>query len=196
MTEGALCNGAKVLRNFWLAAVMVLAAGSIGPVQAGAPPPTTKDQTVDTMHGVRVSDPYRWLENSKDPAVQKWSDEQNAFTRDYVRALPVHAKLTADLGTLIKATSPSFSALQVRGDHVFAHLSRTLKCWQSDSRHVERSTGSPARSRSVIDPNSLDPAGLTRPSTGTLRRRTASKCGGVACRGTAARTVRCMSSIP
>jgi len=159
MTEGALCNGAKVLRNFWLAAVMVLAAGSIGPVQAGAPPPTTKDQTVDTMHGVRVSDPYRWLENSKDPAVQKWSDEQNAFTRDYVRALPVHAKLTADLGTLIKATSPSFSALQVRGDHVFAIYEDPKR--QQPTLVMLNAALDPSSRRSVIDPNSLDPAGLT-----------------------------------
>ena len=36
---------------------------------------------VDTYHGVKVEDPYRWLENTSDPKVQQWSRTQNDRAR-------------------------------------------------------------------------------------------------------------------
>jgi len=31
-----------------------------------------KDAIVDTVHGLQVPDPYRWLEDEKSPDVQAW----------------------------------------------------------------------------------------------------------------------------
>lgn len=41
-------------------------ASSVAP-----PPPTPVGNAVDTYHGVRVTDPYRWLENAADPKVKQ-----------------------------------------------------------------------------------------------------------------------------
>ncbi|MET0578765.1 MAG: hypothetical protein ABW122_08905, partial [Ilumatobacteraceae bacterium] len=35
-------------------------------------PPTRRDGVVDTLHGVDVPDPYRWLEDGDDPEVRQW----------------------------------------------------------------------------------------------------------------------------
>lgn len=33
----------------------------------------------ETIHGVEITDPYRWLEDGDDPAVQDWIDDQNHY---------------------------------------------------------------------------------------------------------------------
>ena len=39
----------------------------------------------DTYHGVKVVDPYRWLETDEDPEVKAWSDAENAYARSVPR---------------------------------------------------------------------------------------------------------------
>ncbi len=62
-----------------LVSLLLLAAAAFA--QRPAYPPTRTVDVVDEVHGVKIPDPYRWLENSDDPAVQKWTEEQNALTR-------------------------------------------------------------------------------------------------------------------
>ena len=52
------------------------------------PPHTRREAVVDTLHGVAVPDPYRWLEAGDDPEVQQWVSEQNRHTRTALDALP------------------------------------------------------------------------------------------------------------
>ncbi|MCP4581230.1 MAG: S9 family peptidase [candidate division Zixibacteria bacterium] len=52
---------------------------------------------VDTLHGVPVADPYRWLEPTDSADVQVWTDAQNALTRSYVDQIPAKAKIKARL---------------------------------------------------------------------------------------------------
>ena len=52
------------------------------------PPHTRREAVVDTLHGVPVPDPYRWLEAGDDPEVQHWVAEQNRHTRTALDALP------------------------------------------------------------------------------------------------------------
>src|SRR5579885_3183251 len=42
------------------------------PTPPGPPPPTRRNDHVDVIHGVEIHDPYRWLEDESDPAVQAW----------------------------------------------------------------------------------------------------------------------------
>ena len=37
-------------------------------------PSAPRDNTVDHYFGTAVPDPYRWMENSRDPALHKWVD--------------------------------------------------------------------------------------------------------------------------
>jgi prolyl oligopeptidase len=40
------------------------------------------------LHGVEVTDPYRWLEDQNSPRTRAWLEEQTAYTRAYLAAIP------------------------------------------------------------------------------------------------------------
>jgi prolyl oligopeptidase len=52
------------------------------------PPTRTDDAAVDTLHGVRVADPYRWLEDDNAPETKAWVAAQNKVTFAYLDTLP------------------------------------------------------------------------------------------------------------
>jgi prolyl oligopeptidase len=50
------------------------------------PPETPPRPVVDVVHGVTLTDRYRWLENGKDPAVVAWTRAQHAATVQFLDA--------------------------------------------------------------------------------------------------------------
>jgi prolyl oligopeptidase len=63
------------------------ATGSARP--HGDAPSTRVDNVVEEMHGVRVSDPYRWLEDGSKPEVQEWVRAQNRYLRSKLDELAI-----------------------------------------------------------------------------------------------------------
>jgi len=112
-------------------------------------PPTRTVDASDTYFGVKVNDPYRWLEDGKSPEVQSWLASQNHLTRSFLDALPGRAALAqryADLLHIDTITSPGRA-----GDRYFymkrrAEQEKAVLYWKSatnpdDTDHV------------LIDPN-------------------------------------------
>ncbi|HEX3665499.1 MAG TPA: prolyl oligopeptidase family serine peptidase [Rhizomicrobium sp.] len=148
---------ASLLRVSALA--LCCAAGAVSAATIPPPPATPAGDTVDVIQGVKVSDPYRWLENPSDPKVQAWSDAQNARTRAYLDALPDAEKIKAKLTTLITATSPAYYQLQARGNVVFAMYSDPAK--QQPMLVTLDARANPDSRKMVFDPNAVDAKGLT-----------------------------------
>lgn len=122
-------------------------------------PETPVKVVIDTYHGVKVADPYRWLENRDDPAVKMWSDAQNKRTRAYLDALPQRPILKNKLLKFVEATSPSYYGLHESGGQLFAMFYQPPK--QQPMLAVMATTGDPSSSRIVVDPNKLNPKGTT-----------------------------------
>jgi prolyl oligopeptidase len=62
-----------------------------GPPEAGATaaayPPTRVVDATETLHGVTVRDPYRWLEDAGNPEVRAWMDAQDAYARERLQRM-------------------------------------------------------------------------------------------------------------
>jgi prolyl oligopeptidase len=144
---------------FLLAVLAAVATAAAAAVTVPPPPPTPAGDTVDVVQGTKVADPYRWLEDAKDPKVEAWSDLQNARTRAYLDALPERAGVKNELTRLITATSPSYSNLTARGSVVFAYYNDPAK--QQPSLVTLNASADPASRKVVLDPNVLDAKGLT-----------------------------------
>src|SRR5216684_4072238 len=53
-----------------------------------APPHTHAEPVTETLHGVEITDPYRWLEDQNSPRTRAWIEEQTAYARAYLDAIP------------------------------------------------------------------------------------------------------------
>jgi prolyl oligopeptidase len=65
-------------------------------------PPTRQEPVEDMLHGQRFVDPFRWLEDSDDPAVAEWTAAQNAYTEAQLAAVPGHDAIAQRLGELLQ----------------------------------------------------------------------------------------------
>ncbi|HEV7498951.1 MAG TPA: hypothetical protein VGQ33_03060, partial [Vicinamibacteria bacterium] len=81
------------------------------------PPTTRAADTVDTVQGVAIADPYRWLEDQAAPETRAWIDAQNAYTQAVIGALPGKERIERRLGELIKIDLVSVPV--VRGGRFF-----------------------------------------------------------------------------
>lgn len=66
----------------------------------------------DDYFGTNVVDDYRWMEDLKDPEVQSWFKEQDAFTRATLGSIPGRDKLLARLRELYTAASTIITDVQ------------------------------------------------------------------------------------
>jgi len=55
-------------------------------------PATEREEVIEEIHGEKVADPYRWLEQFDDPKVQAWLDEQENYYRRVVAQIPNYQK--------------------------------------------------------------------------------------------------------
>src|SRR5258708_2640711 len=65
-------------------------------------PKTRTDSVTETVHGVRINDPYRWLEDQNSPETRAWIGEQNAYMRSQLDPLPMRQRLSQRFEALLK----------------------------------------------------------------------------------------------
>jgi prolyl oligopeptidase len=51
-------------------------------------PETRRDDVVEVLHGRRIADPYRWLEDPESAKTADWVKRQNEYTAGYLESLP------------------------------------------------------------------------------------------------------------
>jgi prolyl oligopeptidase len=101
-------------------AVSGLAAGSIRTGDGftlNAPPTADVNPVTDRYFGVKITDNYRWLEDSKSPETRAFIDSENAYTARYLKTVRIRSQAVDDL-TSLEQVSHSTEPMQ-RGDNYF-----------------------------------------------------------------------------
>jgi prolyl oligopeptidase len=109
---------------------------------------------VDVLHGREVADPYRWLEDADDPAVETWSAAQDELVRAHLDDLPGRDRLRDSLTALLSAGSvgpPAWRAGRAFSTRRDAGQEHAVLRWR-DGEGV---------TRTLLDPSLLDPTGAT-----------------------------------
>jgi prolyl oligopeptidase len=58
------------------------------PELISAPPVSAVEPVTEILHGVAITDPYRWLEEQNSPPTREWVCEQTGYARDYLDNIP------------------------------------------------------------------------------------------------------------
>jgi prolyl oligopeptidase len=74
---------------------------------AQLPPQTLIEPVTDILHGVPVTDPYRWLEDQNSPRTRKWLEEQAAYTKAYFDSIPGRDSIRQRVSDLLETSSIS-----------------------------------------------------------------------------------------
>ncbi len=117
----------------------------------GSYPKTERGDVVDDYHGVKVMDPYRWLETAGAKR-DAWVNEQNAFTRAHMERLPAR-KLVADWLEQSFAVGEKSRERKVK-DHTYFTERKSGE--DQASLYVKDKHGAV---RQVVNPVALDPTG-------------------------------------
>jgi len=70
-------------------------------------PETRVENVYDTLHGIEIADPYRWLEDGSFEEVIKWTGDQNEYFRKYVESYDGYDTLAEIMEKLLTVGSVS-----------------------------------------------------------------------------------------
>lgn len=101
-----------------LATLIVAPALAAMPSQTTRPPASPRHAAHSVIHGVRVNDPYRWLEDGNSPAVMQWIEAQNRYAEQKLAAMPAGKSLAQRVQQLA-ITSTTRSAPLLAGHTLF-----------------------------------------------------------------------------
>ncbi|WP_218079941.1 prolyl oligopeptidase family serine peptidase [Anthocerotibacter panamensis] len=116
-------------------------------------PPTPKVDQVDSYHGIRVADPYRWLEEADSAQTKAWVSAQNQVTDAYLDAIATRAPIKDRLTRLWNYEK--YSVPFQEGGRYF--LSRNLGLQNQSVLYT--TSNLEEQPRVLLDPNQLSPDG-------------------------------------
>jgi prolyl oligopeptidase len=95
---GAVVRLISIAISLMVLAAAVYAADDARASTPSTPPKAEKRPLEETLHGVKIVDNYRWLEDGTSPETQKWVEAEMAYTRGVLDPLPgrdaIHKRLT------------------------------------------------------------------------------------------------------
>ena len=116
-------------------------------------PDTKKETIVDDYNGVKVEDPYRWLEDDNSEQTKAWVQEENKVTFDYLSKIPYRDKIKKRIEEMWNY--PKYGAPFQKEDHYYFQKNDGLQN-QSVWFTQKGLTGKP---EVFIDPNKLSEDG-------------------------------------
>jgi prolyl oligopeptidase len=119
-------------------------------------PNTRKSDQLDDYQGVKVADPYRWLEDDHSAETAAWVTAENEVTFAYLNKIPYRAQVKKRLEELFNY--PKYTAPIRRGDFYFYSKNDGLQ--NQNVLYIQK--GLDGAPQVLIDPNKFSPDGTSR----------------------------------
>jgi prolyl oligopeptidase len=87
------------------------------PKLAMAPPYSQIEPVTEVLHGVTVTDPYRWLEDQDSPSTRGWLLAQHEYARSYLEAIPGRDRIRKRIRELLDVET--YDSIQKFGQRYF-----------------------------------------------------------------------------
>jgi prolyl oligopeptidase len=137
---------------------VIIATGTVGSAvsQKLKYPITQQIDHTDEYHGIKVKDPYRWLEDDRSAETEAWVKEQNEVTFGYLNKISFKDQIFKDLEKAYNY--PKYSAPGKKGEYFYFYKNDGLQ----NQSVLYRQKGLKGVPEVVLDPNKLSTDGTTR----------------------------------
>jgi len=114
-----------------------------------APPATRVDNVSETIQGVTITDPYRWLEDQNSPETRAWIEAEDRYTDSTIAKLPGRDQIHQRLEKLLKIDT--ITPPLERGGRYFFYKRRA----DQNQPVVFLRDGFKGKDEALIDPNTM-----------------------------------------
>jgi prolyl oligopeptidase len=145
--------------RFFMFAAVFLGSTCLLPLACGQAlnyPNTRKSDQVDDYHGVKVADPYRWLEDDNSAETSEWVKAENEVTFAYLNKVPYRAQVKQRLEQLFNYTR--YTPPIHRGEYYIFSKNDGLQ--NQNVLYVQN--GLEGTPEVLLDPNKFSEDGTTR----------------------------------
>jgi prolyl oligopeptidase len=87
------------------------------PRVAMVPPYSPVESVTEVLHGVTVTDPYRWLEDQDSPRTREWLLAQQQYARSYLDIVPGRDRIRKRIRELLDVET--YDSVQKVGNRYF-----------------------------------------------------------------------------
>src|SRR6266567_505840 len=87
------------------------------PKIAMTPPFSPIEPVTDVLHGIPVTDPYRWLEDQDSPRTRQWLSAQSEYARSYLDSIPGRDRIRERIRELVDVET--YDSIQKVGQRYF-----------------------------------------------------------------------------
>src|ERR1700730_10608611 len=135
----------------------------------GGYPAAPRLDLVEDLHGYRVADPYRWLEDADSPQTRQWLAAEDELWAGYRAGLPRGDEFTARVRALLRGGAvrpPPPRGARPVGPPTWPGPARFAMRRDPDQEHAvlyvsDQGNGPGEAERALIDPVAIDPTGRT-----------------------------------
>jgi prolyl oligopeptidase len=87
------------------------------PVLTLTPPASLVDPVTEILHGVAITDPYRWLEDQNSQRTRDWIEDQTRYARAYLDTVPKRERIHERIRELLAIET--YDSLERVGNRYF-----------------------------------------------------------------------------